>query len=169
MPELIDVDALGLDDDYLTIVNTLQRVLETTITAFDQAGMPLPARRYYTFNDASEDCAQLVVLFRQSYLGSPGDQASLPQRCSGPKSAVIEIEVSRDYPIGANGKAISEARRIAAAKVAGVDAYILFNALNEFDKFEDGGPGLGAIATVQVAKPNGGIQTTTMLLTVALG
>lgn len=159
----------AVPEEALTLFNTCQRLLDTVVEEYASAGLPLPARQYWTFGRPAEDCAQVVVSYLQSYLGSPGDQASTPQRCNGVKSAVFNISITRDFPIGVNGKAVSPAKIMEANGWNAVDTQMLLNMLEKFDAWEDNYPGLGVIATVNAADAGGGLSTVNLNLTMALG
>lgn len=158
----------AVDEDAFNLVHLLERTLETVGAVYASYGVPLPTRQYWALREPSEDCEQVVVSFLQMYLGAPGDQANQPRRCaSAPRSAVLEIRVTRNYPIGANGKAVSASDIMASSRWGAVDAWILEESMAEFDKWGDGmGPGI--IATVQAEPPGGGLQTVVMNLTVAV-
>ena len=132
--------------------------------------MPLPARRYWTLGEASVDCEQLVVSFLQMYVGSPGDEATEPRRCADPRSATINISVSRQVPtVGQNGRPPSGDAIQDGAEISAYDAWILLDSAAELDRWEtNGGFGLGVIATVETNSPEGGFQVVTMTLTLAV-
>lgn len=50
-----------------------------------------------------------------------------------------------------------------------IDSMVLLDSLSAFDRWDDGGPGLGVVATVQTNDPQGGIQTTNMNLSMGVG
>ena len=156
-------------EEALTLFNMCQRLLDTVVEEYETAGLPLPERRYWTFGRPAEDCAQVVVSFLQSYLGAPGDQAATPQRCNGVKSAVFNISITRDFPIGTNGKAVPPAKIMDANAWNAVDTQMLLNMLEKFDAWEDNYPGLGVIATVNAADAGGGLSTVNLNLTLAIG
>jgi hypothetical protein len=106
------------------------------------------------------------------YIGTPGDEATAPRRCTDPRSATLLISVSRAVPITqANGNPPRPADIQAASEVSALDAWILMESNKEFDSSWgglQGGLGLGVIATVDVDPPEGGFQTTRMTLTIAV-
>lgn len=169
MASIANISDYPISEDALTLRNMLQRVLSTVVGAFEAHGVPLPSRQYWTFGRPAEDCDQVVVSFIQSYLGIPGDQASTPQRCSGPRSAVLNVSISRKFPIGQNGKPVNPERIEEANEWNAVDTQVLLNTLNDFDTWNDYGPGLGVIATINSADAGGGIITINMNLTMAIG
>lgn len=156
------------DEDAKLLQDLLSRVLDRLIGIYEQRGVPLPARRYWMLGpEVPEDCAQAVVTFAQSYLGLPGDGASAPQSCGGPRSAVLNVVITRDYPIGKFGKEVPAADIIEASKWAAADVSILMWALNDLAAIE-GMPGPQVIATVNVNPPNGAVQSTILNITMAL-
>lgn len=162
------IDGFAISDDALVLVNKLKFIKDTVVTVYESFGVPLPERRYYALNQPAEDCPQMVVSYMQSYLGTPGDQAADPQRCTGPRTGVFAITVTRKYPIGEQGKAVRPERIEEASDWGAIDSWVLLDSLKQFDEWEPGTPGLGVIATVDVAAPRGGLQTTTMTLTLGL-
>ena len=167
---VLNVDTLGLSDDALSVVNFMQGVLDRLVAVYAAYGMPLPARRYWTMGTPALDCEQAVVNFVQMYLGPPGDEASTPQRCNSPRTAVIEVSVARQVPVvGDDGKPPSAAEIQKASKALAVDAWIMMASLELFDQWEpDGMLGLGVIATLNTPEPEGGFQRTVMQLTMAV-
>lgn len=166
----LSIDQYDIPKDALAIQRLLKRTLDRIVALYDSQGIPLPTRRFWTMGPASVDCEQVVVSFIQGYLGGPGDQASTPQRCgSAPRSAVIEVHISRDVPIGQNGKAVAVDKIMAAADWSAIDAWVLLNNLDEFDRNEFGQPGLGIIATVMPqTAPQGGVRTTRLQVTMGI-
>ncbi len=163
------VNTQGVSNDAKHLANLLQEVLNRVIAVYDSYDMPLPARRYYTFGVPAVDCEQVVVSFLQMYVGSPGDEANEPRRCSDPRSVTLNIAVSRAVPITQpNGQApladdIQEANYVCA-----LDAWILMESIQQFDAWEQAGFGLGVIATVDGSVPEGGFTTTRMTITMAV-
>jgi hypothetical protein len=164
------VNTSAVSNDAKNLADMLQGVLDRVINVYSSFNMPLPARRYYTFGVPAVDCEQVVVSFIQMYLGTPGDEATQPRRCNDPRSATLNISVSRAVPITQqNGNApladdIQEANRVAA-----LDAWVLMESVNELDTWgEQGFPGLGVIATVDGSQPEGGFTTTRMTITMAI-
>jgi len=164
------VNTSGVSDDAKNLANMLQGVLDRVITSYASYDMPLPSRRYYTFGVPAVECEQVVVSFIQMYLGTPGDEATQPRRCHDPRSATLNISVSRQVPTTQqNGTApladdIQDANRVAA-----LDAWVLMESVNLLDAWGDEGfPGLGVIATVDGNQPEGGFTTTSMTITMAI-
>ncbi len=162
------IEDYGIDPDAFVLPNMMSRVLENLIAVYEQAGVPLPARRYWMMGpEVPEDCEQAVVTYAQSYLGLPGDQASAAQNCIGPRTAVINIVITRNYPIGTVGKEVPADQIIAASKWSAVDVTTLLWGLNDLASVE-GMPGPSVIATVNVNPPSGGVQSTILNLSMAL-
>lgn len=148
--------------DALIIERFLYRVLDRLQGVYEQEGVPLPSRRYWMLGpEPAEDCEQAVVCFIQSYLGLPGDQAADAQQCNAARTAVLNIHITRDHPVGENGKAVSPERIMEASRWGAADATILSWALKDLSAIE-GSPGPGVIATINVNPPQGGLQTTVL-------
>lgn len=163
------IDISVVDTDATNIVDMLDGVLERVVSTFESYNVPLPSRRYWTVGQQAIDCEQLTVTLLQIYLGAPGDQASSPQRCNQPRTAVMTVSISRAIPtVGQNGRPPSADRINEAAKISAIDGYILMLSLNLLDMWEPGGYGVGVIATVDIPPPEGGFQTVNMQLTMAI-
>jgi hypothetical protein len=166
------VNTSEVSDDAKHLASFLQSILDKVVSVYDSYNMPLPERRYYTFGAPAVDCEQIAVSFLQMYIGTPGDEATAPRRCTDPRSATLLISVSRAVPITqANGNPPRPADIQAASEVSALDAWILMESNKEFDSSWgglQGGLGLGVIATVDVDPPEGGFQTTRMTLTIAV-
>lgn len=162
-------DISTVDDDAKNIVTFLEGVLERVASMFQSYNIPLPARQYWTVGQQAIDCEQLTVTLIQIYLGPPGDQASTPQRCNTARTAVITVSVSRQIPtVGQNGRPPAADKLQEAANISAIDGYVLMQSLNLLDMWEQGGYGLGVIATVDYPEPEGGFQTVNMQLTMAI-
>lgn len=163
------IDISTVDAYALNLKNFLDAVLQKTVTKFEELNVPVPSRYFWTMGEPSIDCEQLVVSFIQIYLGLPGDEASQPQRCSVPRSAVLRISVSRPIPVvGVNGKAPTGDKIQEASEIAAVDTWVFMELINELDQWEPGEYGMGVIATVEAANPEGGFQTTNMQVTLVV-
>lgn len=160
----------GVDPEAAHLANMLQTVLNRVINVYDSYSMPLPSRRYYTLGVPVVDCEQVVVSLIQMYVGSPGDEATEPRRCNDPRSAVLNISVSRAVPISQpNGSAPLADDIQDANQVMAYDAWILIESVQQLDAWDQGGyPGLGVIATVNAEQPEGGFATTQMTITMAV-
>jgi hypothetical protein len=104
------------------------------------------------------------------YIGSPGDEATEPRRCNDPRSATLLVSVSREVPVvGPSGKAPAADDIQAFSEISAYDAWILLDSSRALDQWSTGGSfGLGVIATVETSAPEGGFQTVTMTITVAV-
>jgi len=164
------VDVSGVSDDAKNLDIFLQEVLSRVVNVYDSYNMPLPARRYYTFGAPVIDCEQLVVSLAQLYLGTPGDEVSEPRRCNDPRTATLNISVSREVPIvQPNGNPPTTQSVIEANRVGAYDSWILMESINNLDTWASpGGYGLGVIATLDFEEPQGGFQTTVLTITMAV-
>ena len=160
-------DQVSEDAKHLKVF--LDKVLQTVVQKYEDYGMPVPARRYWTIGLAPVDCEQLVVSFQQMYLGAPGAQASAPQKTEAPRTATFSISVARAVPSGGqNGGAPSVPSLTKAATVAAYDSWILIESAASFDQWEEGGYGMGVIATVDTLQPEGGFQVVTLSCTTSV-
>lgn len=166
----IDISKLDLDESALSLVDLMNGVLARVVAIYESYGVPIPKRRYWTMTTPAIDCEQLVVYFTQMYLGAPGDEAVTPQRCNQPRSAVLEIMVTRPTPVvGQNGQVPSADKIQKAAEITAVDAWVLMHSLNLLDQWDDEGLyGPGVIATVSAGEISGGFQSVTMQITMAV-
>lgn len=163
------VDISGVSSEALNLKNLLDGVLEKTVSTFQSYNVPLPERRYWTLGEPAIDCDQLVVSFTQLYLGTPGDEASTPQRCHQPRSAVVTISLAREVPTsGQNGRPPSGQTIEEASYISAVDSWVLMESVNLFDQWDDVGFGMGVIATVEATTAAGGFEVVTMQLTMVV-
>lgn len=164
--KLADYD---IDEGALDLKVMLDAVLARVVAVFESYGVPLPKRQYWMVGQPAIDCEQLVVSFLQMYLGSPGDQATEPRRCNNPRSATLNIAISREVPtVGTNGRAPTGDSISASAEIAAVDAWVLMQSINDLDVWDETGYGLGVIATLAAEGPEGGFQTSTLEITMAV-
>jgi hypothetical protein len=157
-------------EEVRALIQLMERVLETVVASYDAVPMNLPDRRYWTLQQPAADCEQLVVWFNQAYMGTPGDEASIPQRCNGPRSAALSIQVIRCIPtVDSRGRPPSAEQIQRGSEQLAMDAWLLLDIANDLDQWDYpmAGPGLGVIATVEAGEPSGGFQGVT--LNVALG
>ena len=133
------VDITGISEDVTNIVDFMDNVLQRIVDTFESNNVPLPARQYWTVGQTAIDCEQLVVTLIQIYLGPPGDQASSPQRCNMPRTAVMTVTLAREIPVvGQNGRPPSAEKIQQAAYVSAIDAYAMMQSMNLFDVWEEG-------------------------------
>lgn len=162
-----NISTYGVSDEVFNLRDLMVNVLATVVSTYEAYNVPLPTRRYWTMGRPAEDCAQVTVSFMQQYLGAPGDQANAPQRCEGPRSAVLNISITRDYPIGENAQPVRPDRIMEAGEWSAVDVTVLSDSLKQFDRWgESRGPGV--IATINVSDPEGGLQTVNLNLTLVV-
>ena len=156
-------------EDAFPLKNMMDGLLERVESVFQSYNVTLPSRRYWIMGTPALDCEQVVVSFIQMYLGPPGDEASTPQRCTVPRSAVVSISISRQVPVvGQNGRPPAADKIEEASYISAIDAWVLMESVREFDMWDDSGYGLGVIATVESSGPEGGLQTVSMQLTLAV-
>lgn len=163
------INKAAVSADAKHLANLMQEVLDRVVAAYATYTMPLPTRQYWTMGVPAVDCEQLVVSFVQMYVGAPGDEATEPRRCNDPRSATLNISVSRQVPtVGQNGRPPAADVIESFAEYSAYDAYILLDCAANLDAWEESGFGLGVIATVEVQTPEGGYQTAVLTLTVAV-
>lgn len=164
-----ELDLTGVSEDAVHLRDMMEGVLERVQNVFQSYNVELPARRYWTMATPAVDCEQLVVYFQQLYLGAPGAEVGEPQRCHVPRSATIAIGISRATPIvGQNGRPPAPEKIEEASEVMAIDAWVLMDSINQLDQWDETGYGVGVVATLDVSAPEGGFQTTTMLVTMAV-
>lgn len=164
-----ELDLTGVSEDAVNLRDMMQGVLGRVQNVFQSYNVELPVRQYWSMGTPAVDCEQLVVYFQQLYLGPPGAQVGEPQRCHVPRSATITIAISRETPIvSQNGRPPAPERIEAAAEVLAIDAWVLMESINQLDQWDSTGYGIGVIATLEVGPPEGGFQTTSMVVTMAV-
>jgi hypothetical protein len=162
-------DISEVSEEALNVKSLLDGVLDSIVSVFQSHNVPLPTRQYWTVGEQAIDCEQLTVTLIQLYLGAPGDQASSPQRCNMPRSAVMTVSLAREIPsVGQNGRPPSYEKISQAAEISAVDAWVLMESVNLLDQWDPGSFGVGVIATVDIPPPEGGFQVVNMQLTVAV-
>lgn len=163
------VDVRIVSEDALNLKNMLDGVLERVTTIYQSYNVPLPSRRYWTMSQPVIDCEQLVVTFVQMYLGSPGAQVSEPQKCHVPRTATLLISVSRELAVvGQNGRPPSGDKIQETSIGSAVDAWVLMESIRLLDQWDETGFGVGVIATLETAPPEGGYQTVSLQITMAV-
>lgn len=167
---MTDINKATVNSDAKNLAVFMQLVLDQVVSSFASYNMPLPIRRYWTLGAPAVDCEQVVVSLIQMYVGAPGDEATTPRRCSDPRSATINVAVSRKVPtVGQNGRSPSAESIESFAEISAYDAWIMLDSAAQLDVWEPaGGFGVGVIATVEVNEPQGGYQTVTLTATVAV-
>jgi hypothetical protein len=165
----LPINMADVSSDSLHLRDMMDGVLERVRTIFQSYNVPLPSRQYWTLGQPAIDCEQLVVAFSQLYLGTPGDQATTPQRCHVPRTVTMNIIVSRQIPtVGNNGKAPAGSKIEEASYISAVDAWVLMESINLLDQWDETGYGLGVIATLDVIGPEGGFQSVNLQVTMAV-
>lgn len=152
------------------LITMLEGILSRVVAGFEQAGVSLPERRYWTLSEPAADCPQVVVSFVQAYYGPPGDEASGPVRCDGPRSAAVDIQILREIPThGVRGRAPTADAIQASSEQLAIDAWLLLDIASELDMWAGPSPvGLGIIATVDAGTAQGGYQGSTLHLTTGM-
>jgi hypothetical protein len=163
------IDISGAAEDATNLRDMMEGVLERIQTVFQSYNVSLPNRCYWTMGQPAIDCEQLVVSFAQMFLGTPGAQVNEPQRCHVPRSATLNISISRATPIvGQNGRPPSPEKIQIASEMVAIDSWILMESINLLDQWDETGYGIGVIATLETSGPEGGFQTTNMTITMAV-
>lgn len=163
------IDFTGVSEDATNLRNMLDGVLERVQAVFQSYNVSLPARQYWTMGEPAIDCEQLVISFAQMYLGTPGAQVGEPQRCHVPRSATLNISISRETPVvGSSGRPPSPEKIQIASEIIAIDSWVLMESINLLDQWDETGYGLGVIATLEAKDAEGGFQTTTMTVTMAI-
>lgn len=163
------VDKTLVSSDAKNLSNFMQALLDKVVEVFAEYNMPLPMRRYWTMASPAVDCEQVVVNFVQMFLGVPGDEQAIPWKGSIPRTATVNITISRAVPtVGQNGRPPSSESIEGYAELCAYDSWILMDSIARFDPWEDAVPGFGVIGTLEVTDPQGGFQTTVLTLTAAV-
>jgi hypothetical protein len=163
------IDLSGVAEDATNLRDMMEGVLERVESVFQSYNVELPQRKYWTMGQPAIDCEQLVVFFQQLYLGPPGAQVGEPQRCHVPRSATITISIARATPIvSQNGRPPAPEKIQSASEILAYDAWVLMESINQLDQWDETGYGVGVIATLEVSPPEGGFQTTNMVITMAV-
>ena len=138
-------------------------ILSKTVEVYARNGVPLPPRQYISVASPAQDCEQVTVSWQQAYIGPPGDEASMPQRCESPRSAVYQVVVTRCVPVADDrGEAPPPEVLSESARVLMQDAWLLLQSSREMDDY------LGIIATVEGTDAQGGLQSTVLNLTLGV-
>lgn len=163
------VDLGDVSEDALHLKNMMDGVLDRVQTIYQSYNVPLPGRQYWTMGLPSIDCEQLVISFNQLYLGPPGSQVGEPQRCNNPRTAVITITVARKIPVvGQNGRPPTADAIEQGSYMSAIDSWVLMESVRLLDQWDDYGLGLGVISTLEAGDPEGGFQTVSMEVTMAV-
>jgi hypothetical protein len=151
-------------DDKDRLACFLESTLERVVNIFKSFGVDVPDRQLVTVGQPVYDCEQVAVSLIQLYFGMPGQQEPSPQRCDGPVTAVITVQVLRKVPVGgSSGQPPSADALTKSAAELVTDAWILTRTMKELDEF-----GLGVIADVTAAEPQGGFGGPVLTFTMAV-
>lgn len=162
-------DITGVNEEALNLKNMMDTVLERVQATFQSYNVPLPERQYWTMGTPAVDCEQLVVAFIQTYLGLPGDEAATPQRCNMPRTAVLNISIAREVPtVGQGGRPPTGTKIEEASYISAVDTWVLMESMKQFDPWDETGPGMGVIATVEATAPAGGFTVVSMQISMVI-
>jgi len=162
-------DITDVSSEALSLKNMLDEVLQRVESVYTSYNVPIPSRRYWTMGQPTIDCEQLAISFIQMYLGTPGDQASTPQKCHMPKTAVVVISVAREVPVvGVNGRPPTAEKIEEGSYLSAIDAWILMEAMKVLDPWDDFSVGMGVIATVEAPTIEGGFSVVNMQLSLVV-
>lgn len=163
------IDNAGVLEGATNLRDMMSGVLERVEAVFQSYNVELPKRRYWSMATPAVDCEQLVVYFQQMYLGAPGSEVGEPQRCHVPRSATVAVSISRATPIvSQNGRPPAPQAIENASSIMAIDSWVLMESINQLDQWDETGYGVGVIATLEVSPPEGGFQTTTLTITMAV-
>jgi hypothetical protein len=166
---MIEIDGTGVLEDATNLRDMLSGVLERVETVFQSYNVSLPQKKYWMMGEPAIDCEQVVVSFLQMYLGPPGAQVGEPQRCHVPRSATLNVSISRATPVvGQNGRPPTQEKIQQASETLAIDSWVLMQSVNLLDQWDNTGYGIGVVATLDVSGPEGGFHTTTMTITMAV-
>ena len=137
--------------------------------AFGYYDIELPTLRYKTLGGTVHDCEQVTVSLTQAYIGPPGDQASGPMPCNGPRTGIFQIQVVRCFKDGSS-------KNIRAGNSTAPDPVVIGEYASQ--RAEDlwallDVPGFVpdynfAIGDVSVTDPEGGYQAAQMTLIIQI-
>lgn len=163
------VDKTLVSSDAKNLSSFMQAILDKVVEVFAGYNMPLPRRQYWTMAQPAVDCEQVVVSFIQMFLGVPGDEQAFPWKGSIPRTATVNISISRAVPtVGQNGRPPSSESIEGYAEISAYDSWILMDSITKFDPWEDAVPGFGVVGTLEVNPPEGGYQTVVLTVTAAI-
>ena len=160
----------GASADSQSLKNLLDDILQVVVDRYAHHSVTLPSRQYWMAGQEAFDCEQLVVSFQQLYIGPPGDEATAPQRCNSPRSAVLKATVVREIPTSSGKGLVPASDKLEQGSyIAAVDAWVLLDCVAFLDQWEATGAfGLGVIGTVDIPSPEGGFQAVSATFTIAV-
>lgn len=132
------------------------RLMETVVSVFMSAGVPLPDRKLITVGTPVHDCEEVVVTFQQVSKGLPG-QDPVPQNCNAPSTASFEVHLVRCFPTIQGRGNLAPSPEVLTVNAEGlmVDAWLLMAAADEVNSDPLWGLS-GMIYSVQAGEPQGG-------------
>jgi len=161
-----DLSKYDIDEEAFSIRDAMNDILSGVESAYQSYNVPLPTRRYWLTGDPAFDCEQVTVSLMQTYLGMPGDEATSPQACNGPRTLVVNISVVRPTAsLSKNGNAPSAEAIQKASEWAAVDMFVLMNSLSSFDTWSVYGGAPSAIATITTNTHEGNFMSTQAQIT----
>lgn len=155
-----------ISEDAFNLRDAMNDILEHLVAVYQSYNVPLPTRRYWTIGTPVIDCEQAVVTLLQVYLGTPGDEAVVPQPCDAPRSMVVQINIARPQSLLRSGAPPTPAMIQNDAEWAAIDTYIIMDSLQSLQPWQPVGPGM--VATAAVPDPEGEFFTAQVQLTMVL-
>ena len=158
-----------MNDGYVppteAISATLQNILDSVNASFEQEGVPLPERQYYTVGQTAHDCEQLTVTLLQFQLGGPGDEPEKPLKCNAARTVVLVVELIRCIPVSrSRGEPVTPERIAEATDGFSRDAWLLMEGVLNSSAADY----LGALADIEFPEPEDIYQTIRLNLTVGV-
>lgn len=153
-----------ISEDAFNLIHALEAMKEALVSVYQSYNAPLPDRRYWTVGEPVLDCEQAVVSLAQVYLGTPGDEATIPQACNVPKTMVVDVTVARKQTFTNSKTSATQTPEMMTqdASWAALDTWILMDSLQAFVGDVWGGPAPTMIATSQLPTPLGGYFMTSV-------
>lgn len=156
------------EDDQDALGQFLLLTLDTVVGVYEHARVDLPPRRYVAYGGVAADCEQLTVQLGQVYAGLPGSDPNVVQRCDGPRTAVMVVQLFRKAPVasGPRGTGAPTADEITASALRSTrDAWLMLDAAGAVDA---AGWNTGVMAEVVPIDTSGGYVGVNMTLTAAV-
>ena len=149
----------------LYLVTFVEHCFNSVVQTFDEHGVDLPKRRYWTVGAAAADCEQMVVTVLQVFWGNPGIPPTEPVRCSQPRSMTLGVQILRDAAVaGPRSSSGPSAEAIMSKAIAPpADTEILMEAVATWDR-----TGIGVVSTFDALDAEGGLQGVVGTVTVSL-
>lgn len=156
------------DLDQEAVGQLLLLTLNSVVGVYEQAKVDLPKRQYVWFGQVAADCEQLTVSLAQLYPGNPGSDPSQVERCNGPRTAVVLVQLFRNVPTASgprNQGAPAPEDLTSSALAVCRDAYLMLDAAHQVDQ---SGWRTGVIAEVTPIDASGGMVGISMSLTIGV-